>query len=208
MRWQALDGALYEQVFELAGPWGAYGGLRLPLGGAHQLTNAATAVAAAEVMAERGVILKDGAIRRGLAAVRWPARVEVVGERPYVVVDVVHNPASLGALRQALETMFAGRRIILVYGMVATHDHRACTSLIAPLADVGIATTPQHVKPLPARTLGEEAARGAGRVEGIDDRRARGQRALALAHPDGGVVITGSFFLVGDVRDTLLRELS
>src|SRR2546427_312672 len=132
MRWQALDATLYEQVFELAGPWGDYGRLRLPLVGAHQLTNAATAVAAAEVLAERGVILKDGAIRRGLAAVRWPARVEVVAERPYIVVDVAHNPASLGALR----------------------------------------------------------------------------RALALAHPDDVVVITGSFFLVGDVRDTLLRELS
>ena len=136
------------------------------------------------------------------------ASLEVVGERPYIVVDVAHNPASLGALRQALETMFAGRRIILVYGMVATHDHRACTSLIAPLADVVIATTPQHVKPLPARTLAEEAARYAAQVEVIDDRRAAVQRALALAHPDDVVVITGSFFLVGDVRDTLLRELS
>src|SRR2546427_2061317 len=184
MRWQALDATLHEQVFELAGPWGDYGRLRLPLVGAHQLTNAATAVAAAEVMAERGVILKDGAIRRGLAAVRWPARVEVVGERPYIVVDVAHNPASLGALRQALETMFAGRRIILVYGMVATHDHRACTSLIAPLADVVIATTPQHVKPLPARTLAEEAARYAAQVEVIDDRRAPVQPALGVVPPD------------------------
>ena len=203
MRWQALDATLYEQVFELAGPWGDYGRLRLPLVGAHQLTNAATAVAAAEVLAGRGVILRDGAIRRGLAAVRWPARVEVVGERPYIVVDVAHNPASLGALRQALETMFAGRRIILVYGMVATHDHRACTSLIAPLADVVIATTPQHVKPLPARTLAEEAARYAAQVEVIDDRHAAVGRALALARPDDVVVITGSFFLVGDVLEQL-----
>jgi len=64
------------------------------------------------------------------------------------------------------------------------------------------------VKPLPARTLAEEAARYAAQVEVIDDRRAAVQRALALAHPDDVVVITGSFFLVGDVRDTLLRELS
>jgi len=71
-----------------------------------------------------------------------------------------------------------------------------------------IATTPQHVKPLPARTLAEEAARYAAQVEVIDDRRTAVQRALALAHPDDVVVITGSFFLVGDVRDTLLRELS
>ena len=175
--------------------------------GAHQLTNAATAVATAEVLAERGVTLAPGAIRSGLAAVRWPARVEVVGERPYVVVDVAHNPASLGALRQTLEAMFPGRRLILVFGMVATHDHRACTSLIAPLADVVITTTPQHVKPLPARVLAEEVARYAAQVEVIDDRLAAVRRALALARPDDVVVITGSFFLVGEVRDTLQREL-
>src|SRR2546428_401261 len=125
-----------------------------------------------------------------------------------LVVAVAHTPVPLGALRRALAAMFAGRRLILVYGMVATHDHRACTSVIAPLADVVIATTAQHVKPLPARTLAEEAARYAAQVEVIDDRRAAVQRALALAHPDDVVGITGSFFLVGDVRDTLLRELS
>src|SRR2546421_731632 len=135
------------------------------------------------------------------------ARGEVVGERPYVVVDVAHNPASLGALRQTLEAMFPGRRLILVFGMVATHDHRACTSLIAPLADVVITTTPQHVKPLPASTLAAEAARYAAQVEIIEDRLAAVRRALALARPDDVVVITGSFFLVGEVRDTLQREL-
>ncbi len=207
MRWQSLEASLHDQVFELAGPWGDYGRLRLPLVGAHQLTNAATAVTTAEVLAERGVGLTASAIRKGLATVKCPARVEVIGERPYVVIDVAHNPASLGALRQALEAMFAGRRLILVFGMVATHDHRACTSLIAPLADVVITTTPQHVKPLPARTLADEAARYAAQVEVIDDRQAAVRRALALARPDDVVVITGSFFLVGDVRDTLQREL-
>src|SRR2546428_111502 len=73
MRWQLLDATPYEQLFELSGPWGDYGRLRLPLIGAHQLTNAATAVAAVEVLAERGVALTAGAIRPGLAAVQWSA---------------------------------------------------------------------------------------------------------------------------------------
>src|SRR2546427_7057835 len=62
MRWQALDSTLYEQGFQLARPWGDYGRLRLPLVGPHQLTNAATAGAAAAVMAERGVNLKNRSI--------------------------------------------------------------------------------------------------------------------------------------------------
>jgi dihydrofolate synthase/folylpolyglutamate synthase len=197
---------LYEQTFSLQGPWGSYGRLRLPLVGAHQLTNAATAVAAVEVLGERGFASGKEAIREGLAALQWPARVEVIHERPYVVLDVAHNPASISALRQTLEAMFPRRRIILVFGMVATHDHRASTSLIAPLADVVIVTTPQHAKPLPATVLAEEVARYVTRVEVVDDRHAAVDRALALAGDEDVVVITGSFFLVGDMRDALHRN--
>lgn len=206
MRIRPASSTLYDQTFTLEGPWGPYGLLRLPLVGAHQLTNAATAAAALEVLGERGFPVSKEAVRDGLAALRWPARVEVVHERPYVVVDVAHNPASIAALRQTIETIFPGRRLILVFGMVATHDHRAGTSLIAPLAEVVIATTPHHAKPLPAAVLAEEAARYAPRVEVCEDPRAAVDRALALAGPEDVVVVTGSFFLVGEVREAMYRN--
>jgi dihydrofolate synthase/folylpolyglutamate synthase len=206
MRVRPISSTLYDQTFALDGSTGPYGTLRLPLVGAHQLTNGATAVAALEVLGRRGFPVTTASVREGLAALRWPARVEVVHERPYVVVDVAHNPASIAALRQTLETLFPGRRIILVFGMVATHDHRASTSLIAPLADVVIATTPHHAKPLPAAVLAEEAARYAARVEVIEDRRAALDRALALAGDEDVVVVTGSFFLVGEALEALHRN--
>ncbi|HXF82818.1 MAG TPA: folylpolyglutamate synthase/dihydrofolate synthase family protein [bacterium] len=206
MRVSPVAATLHDQTFILESPARTYGTLRLPLVGAHQLTNAATAVAALEALADRGFPAAVGAVRQGLAALRWPARVEVVHERPYVVVDVAHNPASLAALRQALEALVPGRRIILVFGMVATHDHRAGTSLIAPLAEVVIATTPHHARPLPAAVLAAEAARYAPRVEVVEDRHVALDRALAMAGPEDVVVVTGSFFLVGEARQALYRN--
>lgn len=206
MTWEAETSTFHEQTFALRGPWRSYGRLRLPLVGAHQLVNAATAVAAVEIVSHHGMPVGDDAIREGLAALRWPAREEVIHERPYVVLDVAHNPASLGALRQTLETLFPGRRIILVFGMVATHDHRASTSLIAPLAQTAIVTTPHHAKPLPAAVLAEEVRRYAPVVEVVEDRRAAVDRALALAGEEDVVVITGSFFLVGEVHEALHRN--
>lgn len=206
MRREALGGTLHEQRFTLRSPHRDYGALRLPLVGAHQLVNAATAVAALEALDERGFTVGTEAVAAGLASFSWPARVEVIQERPYVVVDVAHNPASLAALRQALEALFPGRRIVLVFGMVATHDHHASTSLIAPLADAVVVTTPHHQKPLSAALLAEEVRRYAPRVEVIDDRDAAVDRALALAGPEDVVVVTGSFFLVGEVRETLHRK--
>ena len=208
MRWDTLGSTLHEQRFELAGTQRSYGPLRLPLIGAHQRANAAAAVATVEALAPRGFPTSVDAVREGLAAVHWPAREEVVAERPYVVVDVAHNPASLAALRETLEAVFSGRRIILVFGMIATHDHRACTSLIAPLAETVIVTTPQHAKPLPARVLAEEVARYQAHVEIIEDRPAALDRALALAGAEDVVVVTGSFFLVGEMRELLQRKLT
>lgn len=206
MHWQSLSSGLHEQTFALSGPWREYGLLTLPLVGAHQLLNAATAVATAEALAIHGFPLTTKEIAAGLAALRWPARVEVIREHPYVVLDVAHNPASIAALRQTLETMFPGRRIILVFAMVATHDHRATTSLIAPLAEVVIVTTPHHVKPLSASVLAETVRQYARTVEVIEDRFAAVERALDLAQPDDVVVVTGSFFLVGDVRERLIQS--
>ncbi|HEY3249058.1 MAG TPA: folylpolyglutamate synthase/dihydrofolate synthase family protein [bacterium] len=208
MQWRSTAQDLHGQRFRLASQRLDYGELSLPLVGVHQLTNAATAVTAAEVLAGHGFPLPADAVRRGLAAVRWPAREEVVAERPAVVLDVAHNPASIAALRHTLEALFPQRRFILVIGMIATHDHRASISLIAPLAETVIATTPQHIKPLPAATVAEEAVRYAPHVEVIPDRFAAVDRALALAGPDDVVVIAGSFFLVGDVRERFQIPLS
>ncbi len=208
MHWAELRTTLHAQSFTLSGPTEDYGELIVPLLGAHQIINAATAVATAEGLHERGLPLTTAAVRAGLAGVQWPARIEVVGERPYVVLDVAHNPASIGALRQVLEALFRGRRMVLVFGMIATHDYRACTSLIAPLAEIAVVTVPHHLRPLPAPELAEEVRRYVARVEVVEDRFAAVERALALAGPEDVVVITGSFFLVGDVREVVQRKSS
>jgi dihydrofolate synthase/folylpolyglutamate synthase len=69
-----------------------------------------------------------------------------------------------------------------------------------------IVTTPHHLKPLPGTLLADEVRRYVGRVEVIQDREAAVDRALALAGPDDVVVVTGSFFLVGEVRELLHRR--
>ncbi len=206
MRWEELRSTLHEQMFTLSSPWEDYGEVLVPLLGTHQVINAATAIATAEALRERGFSFAPEAVRTGLAAVQWPARIEVLRERPYVVLDVAHNPASIGALRQVLEEHFRGRRMVLVFAMVATHDYRATTSLIAPLAETVIVTTPQHAKPLSAAVLAEEVRRYVAHVEVLENRFAAVERALAVAGRDDVVVVTGSFFLVGDVRETLQRK--
>ncbi len=185
-RWETRAMSACGQVVRLRGARD-YGALRLPLVGRHQALNAAAALVAAEELAAAGFPLPPEAVRRGLEGLRWPARVEVVRERPVGVVDVAHNVAAMCALRDALLEVWPGRRLILVFGMVASHDHEGPSAVIAPLADLVITTTPDHLRPVDPQALAEVVRAYAPRVEVEPDRVRRAGRC-GLRH---GVVLPG-----------------
>jgi len=178
----------------------------VPLLGRHQAQNVATAVAAVEVLAEEGIAVGGAAVRAGLAAVRWPGRVELVGTRPYTIVDAGHNPASMMALRETLLELLGGRRLVLLFGMLATKDYRTVTALIAPLADRVVTTRPDNPHALSAAELAEEVRRHTPNALAIEDRDLALAEARRLTGPDDVLVVTGSFYLVGELRERLLQR--
>jgi dihydrofolate synthase / folylpolyglutamate synthase len=197
--------------------------VNVPLLGRHQAMNAATAIAAAEELAPRiGLsepeppagpepqrpasrrLLGPDTVRAGIASVRWPARVELVARRPYTIVDVGHNPASMAALCATLNELLGGRRLVVAFGMLATKDYRAVTALLAPLAAVVVTTAPDNPHALPAEDLAAEVRRYTPHVEAVADRHAAVARARALAGPDDVLLVTGSFYLVGEARAELI----
>ena len=181
--------------------------IAVPLLGRHQAINAGTAIAAVEALAEcGGITVEPDAVRRGLAAVRLPARIELIDSRPHTIIDVGHNPASIAALRDTLRELLGGRRLVLVFGMLATKDYRSVTALIAPMADVVVTTTPHNPHALSAEALAEEVRRYAPTVIAVPDRRSAVERAQTLAAPEDVLVITGSFYLVGEAREWLRRK--
>ena len=78
-------------------------GLKTNLIGRHQYRNAAVALAALEILQEKGWDISEEVIRQGLQQVRWPGRLEVINERPLLVLDGAHNPAAATTLAQALK---------------------------------------------------------------------------------------------------------
>jgi dihydrofolate synthase/folylpolyglutamate synthase len=186
---------------------GNYEGLQVPLLGRHQATNAALAVAAAERwLARDGQDLDPERVRVGLGAVRWPARQELVAERPWVVVDVAHNPASMQALRGTLDELFCGRRVVLVLGMVRGHEVRQTALAVLPAADHVVVTTPQHVRAVPAAELAEVVRPAHPRVEVVEDCEEAVARALRRCGPEDVLVVAGSFFVAGPARRWLLAR--
>lgn len=110
------------QRFTVYAPGQVYGGLEIPLAGQYQLENATLALATLETLREKGVTWNEDALRRGLRNVFWPARMEVVGHDPTIVVDGAHNTDSMQKLLLALQDLFDWHRLFVVLGVARDKD--------------------------------------------------------------------------------------
>lgn len=108
--------------------------LTMQLLGAHQLRNAAVALEAVEILRRRGWNISDAALEAGFAATRWPARFEVVGRDPVVIVDGAHNPQGVEALCDGIRHYLPGQRIVCLVGVLADKDWRKMMDMLKDVA--------------------------------------------------------------------------
>jgi dihydrofolate synthase/folylpolyglutamate synthase len=185
--------------------WGSIG---LPLLGPHQAHNAAVALAGLDVLAEvqPGLTVGRDAVVRGFAGLRWPARVEVLGQRPCLVIDGAHNGASAVALVEALRTNFPPGRRTLIFGTTREKDLRGQLLALLPWFDEVIATRyVENPRSLPPETIatavfvltGQSVRTAADPAEALE-------LARRLTAPEGLICITGSLFLAAEARALVL----
>ncbi len=174
----------------------------LPLLGDHQRDNAAAAAAAlAELWSGwRSSCFPMDALRRGLEAVDWPGRLQVVHDRPTVVVDGAHNAASALALRRALEAGFRRRSLHLVLGMTEGKDVQGVVGELAPLADSVWLTRSANERAIDPSALKEVVEAVAPHLQhrAAADLSHALEAAIGTADAEDLVVVAGSLFLVGE----------
>lgn len=177
----------------------------LPLLGAFQYANVATALGAALLLAGQGRLsLTPESIARGLAATRWPGRLEIVRSAPLTVVDGAHNADSAAQLRRALAEHFPGRPITLVLGTSLDKDLRGIAHALVPAASRVILTLSSHPRSAPLDQLRAALPTPSPPAAALPALRAALDHAAALTPPDGLICVTGSLFLVADARELLL----
>jgi dihydrofolate synthase / folylpolyglutamate synthase len=215
-RWQA--GSEIAWNIHQLGPFGAefdlrvvdraFPSLKLGLLGAHQVANASLATAATLALAPTGLQIGEDALREGLASVRVAGRLEVFGQRPPIVLDGAHNPDKMLALAQALDAVWPGRRVIGVLAFKRGHDLAATLAPLAGRLGQAIVTrfdaTTDFGRGQSLDPASVEAALATvdqqTPVELEPDPIRAVQRALAVAEPDDLVCVTGSLYLVGEIR--------
>jgi dihydrofolate synthase/folylpolyglutamate synthase len=170
------------------------------LPGRFQLHNALNAVAAARLLCERGFRIPDKAISQGIAVTVWPGRLEKLQSEPDVYLDGAHNPSAARELANFWDENFSGRKIYLLYGALRDKAVDEVTGLLFPYAAEVIFTQPRTSRAISASQLGELAEHHAVRSRVIPDAEQALDYALSKAAPGDAVFITGSLYLVGQLR--------
>jgi dihydrofolate synthase/folylpolyglutamate synthase len=170
------------------------------LPGRFQLQNALNAAAAARLLHGRGIQIPDTAITQGIANTDWPGRLEKLQSAPDVYCDGAHNPGAARELAYFLEQNFSGRKIWLIYAALRDKAVDEVAGLLFPHAAQVIFTAPRTSRAVSATQLAEIAGHHAERFAVIPDAELALEHALAEATPEDAIFITGSLYLVGQLR--------
>jgi dihydrofolate synthase/folylpolyglutamate synthase len=191
----------------------SYEKVRLALRGAHQLTNAATAIALAEALRSEEFAIGHDDIIEGLRTARHPGRLEAFetstddAGKVFVLLDGAHNPAGAEALRVYLEHTrhLRNTSISIVFGAMADKRLDEMAATLFPIASHLILTQPRNLRSARVEDLRKLAEQYAPRTssELIRDSNIAIERAISLSVPNSVICVTGSLYLVGEVREWL-----
>jgi len=189
------------QAFSYRGIKKNYPRLACSLRGRHQVENTALALAAIELLADRGGLpVSDAAVYRGMQNTRWEGRLEVLQSDPQIIVDGGHNPAGIAVLGRALQEDFSYRRLILIFGVLRDKNFQLMLKKIAPLADMVIITRPDTARAVPPGELTAAARLYCDHVEIVADTRQALCMAMAVAAREDLICVAGSLYLVGEIK--------
>lgn len=196
--------------FDLNLPGASFRDLTIGLLGRHQVDNAALAVAGAVALTARGFPISETALRQGLAACRVPGRLERIPGTPEILLDGAHNPEKMAALAAALLLVAQDTPPVCLVAMRRGHDIGGTLKPLLAVASTLILTQISagtdwgREQSVPPAELQQSLQGLAGPATSVQaDPVAALEQARSIAGPKGVVCVTGSLYLVGQVRAML-----
>ena len=176
---------------------------KVNMAGEHQIYNAITAITAVKCLNDCGFKIDRESIKRGVSAVTCPARLEVISEKPLIIIDGAHNADKVKALYSFVK-QFSGK-IVSVCGMLRDKDYTLAASLIAPLCKKIVTVTPDNPRALSAEALAGVLApycKDCISAPSVSE----GAKLAFNSLSEGDVLLCwGSLYIAGEVRQTVLQ---
>ena len=195
------------QMFSFKGISGEYDNIFTPLRGSYQIKNAATALAASQILSRSGFILPEKRIKEGLKSVNWPGRMEVLNNKPLIVIDGAHNPAAINKLAQGIKEHFRYNKMILVMGIMEDKD---CMEILKGIInDAGklILTRPEMDRAADPHSLKASVEKFFSLPVIVEAKIKEAVKlAVKAAGEDDIILITGSFYTISEAREHICKD--
>lgn len=167
--------------------------------GAHQVRNAAGAIATLEAL-HRTLPVTASAVARGVGQARVAGRFQRIGSAPEIVLDVAHNPEAARALAATLRAQAIPGRNLAVVGILADKDVAAVLAALTPCFDSWFVCTPDSPRALAAESLASQLKQHTDAPVTLCTSPGEAlQNALKHAAVNDRIVVFGSFHTVAAV---------
>ena len=183
----------------IEGAESTYEDIFLPVHGRHQLVNLAAAIAATEALIGRK--LDRDVVVDACAAATLPGRMEQIGVSPVVLVDGAHNADGVATLVESVAEEFPSASWQVVFGVMGDKNLDAMLDHIRPITAGVVATAAQSDRAVPPHELAAKVSEHGIPVLVAEEVGGALDRARAEAGPEGHVLVAGSLYLAGEIRD-------
>ncbi len=195
-----LDEDEHGQRVQLTSKKCDYGPVTIPLLGAHQAINCATAVAALEAS---GLSITPQQVTEGLLQTTWPGRFQIVNRHPTVVLDGAHNAAAAERLAATLRERCAGQKLTLILGVLRDKNYDQMCQILAPLVERIFCVPVRSERTCDPDQLARWCMAANPRLKITIVGSLTEAYTQACREKAEAIVITGSLFLVGEALDRL-----
>jgi dihydrofolate synthase/folylpolyglutamate synthase len=173
--------------------------LNCALTGRHQANNAGLAILTAVLLREKNFAIDADAIHRGLQATHWPARLQIVQQRPTILVDAAHNADGMRVLVRHLAETFSWKRLPVVMGLLEDKTLPPILKVWKNLRPHFVFATPPTDRARPAAQLAKAAKALGFAAEAVDSPAEAFTRGRADCGADDLLCVTGSHYLIGEL---------
>ncbi|HCW53603.1 MAG TPA: bifunctional folylpolyglutamate synthase/dihydrofolate synthase [Clostridium sp.] len=182
--------------------------VKLPLLGAHQMLNLAVVLNTIEVIFEgQNEKLNVELVEKSLEDVEWKGRLEVLNKKPLIVMDGAHNIDGIKSLTYNVDKYFKYKNMILLLGILADKQVDEMIKEIVPYAEKVYALTPHSDRAQLSQDLKDKIVKYNKNVIAIENYEEAVSKAISEADEDDLILISGSLYMIGDMRKVLVKIL-
>ena len=196
------------QLIDIRYPGGILDDVHFPLWGDFNLDNLSLAIMAIQILQQKGFVIENYHIKKGVALVINPGRIELINNSPPVFIDVAHNPHAAKALVGALADLVPDREKILVFGVLDDKDSQGLLAVLGKNTNLCIITKPvdlRSAKWLDAMQIWKRLFpdREVMAIENINEAV---KKSLEMVRENEYILITGSFYVAKEARRYFIKE--